>query len=145
MTSKTKNYLFVYGTLRKGFKHSFLSHIADDMEFVGTGAVIAAMFDIGEYPAIVPTKDKNVFVEGDVFEIKNTLKVFEILDEYEGFYQNDIEKSEYLRKKSLVRLEKGNNLFAWVYWYNFPVVGKQKIINTNYLEYLQQKQFAVNI
>jgi gamma-glutamylcyclotransferase (GGCT)/AIG2-like uncharacterized protein YtfP len=108
------------------------------MKFVGKGELLATLFDIGEYPAIIPAKQENEMVEGDIFEISHTRKVFKILDEYEGFYKNDLKNSEYLRKKSIIHLENGKNVTAWVYWYNFSVENKPKILNKNYLAYLQE-------
>ena len=146
MTSKQhkKHYLFVYGTLRKGFSHSFLNDIAMDMNLVAKGEINAEFFDIGEYPAALPTKEKNAHIEGDIFEINHPRKVLKILDDYEGFDRNDKKNSEYLRKKTNIQLISGDNLEAWVYWYNFPVNPLKKITNKSYLEYLQEKPLVIH-
>lgn len=145
MTSKIKNYLFVYGTLRKGFKNPILNEVMDNVKFIENGFIQASLFDIGEYPGIVPNNDKKSVVKGDVFEINDSKKVFKILDNYEGFYIRNINKSEYLRSKALIELSTGNKIIAWVYWYNFSVEGKQKINNSDYLEYLEQKLLPTNL
>jgi gamma-glutamylcyclotransferase (GGCT)/AIG2-like uncharacterized protein YtfP len=49
-----KEKVFVYGTLRKGFTlHMYLS---DKAKFVGAGTMKGVLYDLGEYPGVVPSK-----------------------------------------------------------------------------------------
>jgi gamma-glutamylcyclotransferase (GGCT)/AIG2-like uncharacterized protein YtfP len=65
-------------------------------------------------------------------------RVLKILDRYEGI-NTDGRPSEFVRKRSKIRLRSGREVMAWVYWYNFDLSKKVKIKQKNYLNYLKNK------
>ena len=130
-------YLFVYGTLRKDYDLKLKNKISDDLHYVGQGKVGASMYDIGRYPGAVRSA-KGDEVIGDVFQVTDVARVLKILDRYEGI-NTDGRPSEFVRKRSKIRLRNGKEVMAWVYWYEFDLSKKVKIKQKNYLNYLKNK------
>ena len=126
-----KDYLFVYGTLRKNYELKLKEQISNELEFIGTAKVGATLYDLGNYPGAIKEKGE---VIGDVFFIHNLEKVFSILDAYEG--------DDFTREREWIQLESGDYVQAWIYWYNKTPEGKQKIHDTDYLNYLKNKKTA---
>ena len=133
-----KNYLFVYGTLRKNYDLKLKNRVKDGLEYVGQAKIGAALYDIGRYPGAVKDKTGKEVV-GDVFLVNDPEGVFRVLDKYEGFAETSAANSEFVRRKGKVRLRSGKELNAWIYWYNFDLSGKTPIRYKNYLNYLKNK------
>ena len=51
------DYLFVYGTLRKGMDNPVKDHIMDDVDWIGEAQVKGKLYDIGNYTGAVPVND----------------------------------------------------------------------------------------
>jgi len=143
MNKEKPDYLFVYGTLRKGFEIPVQKRISGDIEWLGLSEIRGKMYDIGDYPAALPLQrhEKSV-IRGEVIKIKHPAKVMKLLDRYEGYDPKKLERSEYYRDKQKLVLENGQKIEAWVYWYNFPVDGKKRIRHKDYLNYLKKKRTA---
>ena len=137
-----ETYLFVYGTLRKGFSLLIPEKIAADIEWVGYSSVKGKLYDIGKYPGAVPDDSGDMFITGEIIKIKAPVTVFEFLDNYEDYDDEDLQASEYCRKKEWFSLEGGVRIEAWIYWYNFPVNNKKRIEENDYIKYLQKNQLA---
>jgi gamma-glutamylcyclotransferase (GGCT)/AIG2-like uncharacterized protein YtfP len=143
-----KEYLFVYGTLRKDYDLKLKDKVSDDLQYVGQGKVGAVMYDIGQYPGavkrkVIKTKSQTVReIIGDVFLINNPRKVFGVLDKYEGYSEKNIKSSEFVRKRNRVKLNSGKNINAWIYWYNYDPSDKPKIGNKDYLNYAKKKNIT---
>lgn len=133
-----KEYLFVYGTLRKDYDLKLKNKVSDDLQYVGQGKVGASLYDIGKYPGAVRSS-KGDEVIGDVFEVTDPERVLGILDKYEGIDPSG-RPSEFVRKRNKVRLRNGKEVTAWVYWYNFDPAKKLKIKYKNYLTYIDKKK-----
>ena len=131
-----KDYLFVYGTLRRKYDLKLKDRLMPFLEYVGQAKVGAALYDLGRYPGAV--KDKTgPEVIGDVFLIRDAARVLRVLDEYEGIQPD--RKGEFIREKGRVRLRDGRQLPAWIYWYNADPAGKVRIRYKDYLNYLKNK------
>ena len=140
MKTLEASYLFVYGTLRKEFLHPVKREIRNDVEWVGTSFIRGRLYDIGSYPgAVRATDNKSVTIKGEILKITHPGKVLRILDQYEGFDPASPENCEYYRDQEVVKLPNGDEIKAWVYWYNFPVKGKRRIRHKDYVEYLKKK------
>lgn len=141
MRVEEPHYLFVYGTLRTGFGNPVIKEIMQDVELIGESVIRGKLYDIGRYPGAVRITDRESgSIKGEVLKIMHPRKVLRILDQYEGFDPETPGKSEYCRDLTPVRLPKGKEVMAWVYWYNFPVEGKRRIRNNDYVDYLKTKQ-----
>ena len=122
-----KTFLFAYGTLRKGFQSEVAGKVDQYRLYLGTGKVKATMYDLGDYPGAIKTDDNTI--EGDVFELLDE-EVLQVLDEYEG--------DEYIREMVSIEMNPGENLTAWIYWYN-GTFDAGKLIKGDYRNYLKTK------
>lgn len=127
--------VFFYGTLMTPFNRPGRQRVNPKLSLVGRGTIQAALFDLGIYPAAVPTEDGSV-VWGEVYEILDTTSVLGTLDEIEGYRANEPETSLYTRVLADVTLEDGAVVDAWAYFYNAPLGRAQRIESGDYLEHL---------
>ncbi len=136
-----KDYLFVYGTLRKDYDLKLRKKVQNDLEYVGRAKVGASLYDLGSYPGAVKSNDGREVI-GDVFLVNDPGRVFQVLDKYEGYRENETSNSEFVRKRNRVKMSSGKNVNAWVYWYNFDTGNKTKIRQKDYLNYLKNKSIS---
>jgi len=132
--------LFVYGSLRKGFEHPAFTYIANYFHFSCHAKVKGLVYDLGEYPAAIPT-DSEHFISGELYTIKHKDEfcyAIGQLDDYEGINPGD--ESTSLYRRELVNVYTADEtLSAWVYWYNGPVEGFPVIPSGDVLEYMKQR------
>ncbi|HET9055857.1 MAG TPA: gamma-glutamylcyclotransferase family protein [Chitinophagaceae bacterium] len=133
-------YLFVYGSLRRGFHSEAYQYISNYFHFVGDAKVKGLLYDLGPYPAAVPVGDDR-FIVGELYEIKNKNEygwALAQLDDYEGL--NPIEGDIPFYKREAVEVFINDHIIrAWVYWFNQPVEGYPLITSGDVLEYFRQK------
>jgi gamma-glutamylcyclotransferase (GGCT)/AIG2-like uncharacterized protein YtfP len=127
--------VFFYGTLMMPFKRTARARIDRDLELRGRGTISAALFDLGIYPAAVPTPDARVY--GELYAMRRPSVVLTALDELEGYRPDDPATSLYTRELVPVRLDDGGISDAWVYFYNAPLGRAERIASGDYLEYLK--------
>ena len=132
------DYLFVYGTLRKNYDLKLKNRVSDHLQYVGQAKIGAALYDLGRYPGAI-RDNKGSEVIGDLFLLTEPQRVLKILDKYEGIPGPAGKETEFVRKKTSVRLRSGQQRTAWIYWYNFDPKDKIKIRYKNYLNYLKNK------
>ncbi|HEY1872155.1 MAG TPA: gamma-glutamylcyclotransferase family protein, partial [Chitinophagaceae bacterium] len=70
MNDREIHNLFVYGSLRSGFKSPAYQYVSQFFSFVGNAKVKGKLFDLGSYPAAVPV-DEEYFVIGELYTIKH--------------------------------------------------------------------------
>ncbi|HEX3024931.1 MAG TPA: gamma-glutamylcyclotransferase family protein [Chitinophagaceae bacterium] len=139
MKSVTK--LFVYGSLRSGFRSAAYGYISRYFNFLGDAKVKGSLYDMGEYPAAVATVENN-FVVGELYEIKDEEEfvwALAQLDDYEGLNVEIGEQALYKRELVTVYINDKTEQ-GWIYWFAGPVEGKQIIASGDMLEYLHQKK-----
>jgi gamma-glutamylcyclotransferase (GGCT)/AIG2-like uncharacterized protein YtfP len=129
------DHVFFYGTLMAPFNRPGRQRITPKLTYVGRGAIRAALFDLGIYPAAIPADDDST-VRGEVYETFDTPSVLSVLDEIEGFRPNEPDRSLYTRVLTDVVLEDGSARKAWAYFYNAPLGRAQRIESGDYLEHL---------
>src|SRR5262245_23555263 len=100
----------------------------------GTGTIAAALFDLGVYPAAVPSQSARV--RGEVFEMTDAAAVLNALDETEGYDPGSSSSSLYVRSVVDVTLDDRSFVAAWVYFYNAPLGAARAIDSGDYLQYL---------
>src|SRR5690349_21740265 len=132
--------LFVYGSLRSGFKSPVYEYISRFFDLVGEARVRGKLFDMGSYPAGIPTND-NSFIVGELYKAKQDNDfswAIGQLDDYEGVAVEPDEVQLYRREITEVYL---NNQVshAWIYWYNGDVSGRTLIGSGDLMEHLQKK------
>jgi len=127
--------VFFYGTLMTPFNRTGRLGVDDHLAFRGRGTIAAALFDLGIYPAAVPSSDSRV--SGEVYEMTEPVTVLRALDETEGYRPGEPEASLYTRKPAPVTLADGTTVRAWVYFYNAPLGRAERIQSGDYLEHLK--------
>jgi len=102
-------YLFVYGTLRRGVKNKFSELLAAKSQFLDEARLAGRLYDFGEHPGAVLSADPGDWVRGEVFQLNDPPGILETLDQYEG--------PEFERVATSATLSSGRELTAWVYVY----------------------------
>ena len=123
--------LFFYGTLMAGFDRRTRAGIDAKLSFLGRGSIAATLFDLGLYPAAVPSTEHRVW--GEVYQVSDAATVLAALDEIEGYTPADLDRSLYLRHLTPVTLNEGRTVEAWVYFYNAPLGRASRIPSGDYL------------
>ena len=141
MNTKAVYHLFVYGSLRKGFQSPVYEYISQFFEFVGDATVRGRLYDLGTYPAAVPTTEE-AFITGELYRIRNEHEfswAMGQLDDYEGLTVEAGETPLYRRDVCAIRIN-GQEISAWVYWFNGDVSAKPVIASGDMMEYLNQNK-----
>jgi len=121
------DYIFVYGTLRRDANSKMHPLLAKHAAFVDNAGYRGKLYKIDYYPGAVPSDDPNDVVQGEVYRLHQADVVLPLLDQYEEFGPEFPEPNEYSRKKQAVLLESGRTVTAWVYIYNHPIAGLDRI------------------
>ena len=129
--------VFFYGTLMAGFDRRRRAGIDNKLVYVGRGAIRAALFDLGLYPAAIPAPDGHVW--GEVYEMTDAPAVLAALDEIEGYRSEHPDRSLYLRQETEVVLPDGHVAMASAYFYNAPLGRAPRIPSGDYLEYVKAR------
>jgi gamma-glutamylcyclotransferase (GGCT)/AIG2-like uncharacterized protein YtfP len=127
--------VFFYGTLMTPFNRTGRLRIDQHLAFRGRGSINGALFDLGIYPAAVPSSDGCVW--GEVYEMTFPSIVLTALDEVEGYRPGEPEASLYTRKIATVTMDDGSVVEAWTYFYNAPLGRAERIESGDYLEHLK--------
>lgn len=133
-------YLFVYGTLRKGVPCNKNDLLRKDASFIGMGKIHGELFDTGNYPAFTPSFTDTAWVTGEVYKIRKTARLFNLIDKYEEYQKFNRAPQEYARCRVHAFLEDGCQVIAWVYQYQQAVTSMKKIESGDYRLYLGQKR-----
>jgi len=133
--------LFVYGSLRSGFRSPAYEYISRYFDLIGEAKAKGKLFDLGDYPAAIPTDDDK-FISGELYRIKNENEfswAIGQLDDYEGVHVGFDETQLYRRNIAEVHI---NNEIttAWIYWYHGDIEGKPMIESGDVLQYMEQKR-----
>lgn len=132
--------LFVYGSLRSGFRNPVYEYLTRYFHLLGEAVVKGKLYDLGEYPAAAATNDE-IYISGELYGINNPLEfswAIGQLDDYEGLNVEEGEKAMYKREEVIAYI-KGEPHKAWIYWFNGEISGKPEIESGDLLQYLQQK------
>ena len=132
--------LFVYGSLRSGFRNPVYEYLTKYFHLLGEAVVKGKLYDLGEYPAAAST-DEEKFISGELYSINNPLEfswAIGQLDDYEGLNTEEGETPLYKREE-VIAYQKGEPQAAWIYWFNGAMTDKPEIESGDLLQYLQQK------
>jgi gamma-glutamylcyclotransferase (GGCT)/AIG2-like uncharacterized protein YtfP len=128
------DYIFVYGTLRRGADTVMSRLLSQHANFVDTATYRAHLYKVNGYPGVVPSNDPNDKVQGDVYQIHHADVILPLLDHYEEVGLGFPEPNEYTRRKQTVLLNNGCAIEAWVYIYNHPTEGLELIRPGNFIQ-----------
>ena len=113
--------LFVYGTLTDRSRLAAVVGPSITWRVVGRASVGGALYDCGEYPALVASAASDDSVLGVLLEFDDD-RALARLDAYEG-----IDSGLYIRTELEVRLRDGARQTAWGYVYNRSTAGLPRI------------------
>jgi gamma-glutamylcyclotransferase (GGCT)/AIG2-like uncharacterized protein YtfP len=138
MTSQGVYHLFVYGSLRSGFRSQAYEYISRFFTLVGDARVKGILFDLGTYPAGVKTNEEK-YIIGELYRIRDEGEfswAFGQLDDYEGVNEEGSETPLYRREITEAHID--NKIIpAWIYWFNGDTSGKPVIESGDLLHYLR--------
>lgn len=118
-------FLFVYGTLRRGFTNPAAQRLWEQAEWLGETTAPGSLYQVTDwYPGFVPNENEPT-VHGDLLQVPAT--VFAFLDDYEG--------DEYERQ--LITLSDQRK--AWTYVWLGPTPPAQRIPSGRFTP--QEKDF----
>lgn len=140
MTNPGVFQLFVYGSLRSGFRSPVYEYISRFFKFIGDAKVKGKLYDMGSYPAGVPGVD-DTFIIGELYQAKNEHEfswAIGQLDDYEGVSVEADEIQLYRREVVEVHINEKTTT-AWIYWYNGDTSGRTVIDSGDMMEYLKNK------
>jgi gamma-glutamylcyclotransferase (GGCT)/AIG2-like uncharacterized protein YtfP len=122
------NYLFVYGTLMKGFSNDFAKKLHSFSVLVGNATFPGRLYTVSWYPGAIHLPTASTRVHGEVYRLPSLPDLLPELDEYEDIY-DDENLSLYIRRSIPVQMENGPILNCWVYLYN-QVLTDLKVIDS---------------
>jgi len=134
-------HLFVYGSLRSGFRSPAYEYISRYFDLVGSAKVKGKLYDLGEYPAAKPGSDDK-FIIGELYRIKNENEfswAMGQLDDYEGVHVGFDDTQLYCREIAEAYID-DKTIAAWIYWYHGDVTDKPVIESGDVLQYMEQKR-----
>ncbi len=132
--------LFVYGSLRSGFRNPVYQYLTQYFHLLGEAVVKGQFFDNGSHPVAIPT-NKEHFITGELYMVNNQEEfawAMEQLDDYEGLNVEEGEQPLY-RRELVDAFQSGLASKAWIYWFNHSVDGMPAIETGDVLKYLQEK------
>ncbi|WP_207495186.1 gamma-glutamylcyclotransferase family protein [Aridibaculum aurantiacum] len=132
--------IFVYGSLRSGFKHPAYDYVSKYFTFISNAKVRGCLYDMGSFPAALPCEDDS-FIIGELYDLKEDADfswAIEQLDEYEGVNPEEGETAMYRRDVTEV-FYNDTSTTAYIYWFNGDVTGNPIIASGDVLQFIQQK------
>ncbi|MHB1696598.1 MAG: gamma-glutamylcyclotransferase family protein [bacterium] len=132
MTDNNKEYLFVYGTLKRDIGNDMYHLLAKHAKYIDDATWSGKLYLVETYPGAVRSDNPLDAVHGEVFLLNNPDNVLPGLDEYEECSDNFPEPKLYKRIKDKVHLATGDIINAWIYIYNLPVDNLKEIKSGNF-------------
>jgi gamma-glutamylcyclotransferase (GGCT)/AIG2-like uncharacterized protein YtfP len=126
--------LFVYGTLRKGFRsHELLQRF--HARQLGNGCVRGCLYDLGEHPGATESEHAVDQVHGELYFLPQASAAFRVLDRFEGCDPAKPEFNLFERRETTVKLARGRQVRAWIYWLPLAHASGRRIITGKYAPY----------
>ena len=125
------NLLFVYGTLLDE-DNEYAHYLENNSKFYSYGKIKGKLYDIGEYPGAILSDQGNEYIHGVILEINDPENVLPVIDDYEGFGDDQPQPNEFIRV--LTEVETGVGMLnCWIYLYNLSVEELPQIKSGRYI------------
>jgi len=139
------DYLFVYGTLRRGAVRTdagerAFAQLNAAASFVERASMDGRLFEVDGCPGACYQFAVGSLVIGELYEVDDVAGLFAALDAYEESDSHFAEPREYQRQRVPVALDSGSVVYAWVYLYNCPIDGLPLIESGDYLHWQGEKE-----
>ena len=123
-TGSDPELLFVYGTLRS--RGSAAARLAP-ARLLGAASYRGRLYDLGDYPGVVPSADPADVVRGELFALPSAAApLLAELDRYEG--------PEFRRVRARVRPDGASAVESWIYLYAREVAQLPRVASGDYGE-----------
>lgn len=129
-TSGVRNFLFVYGTLMRGFPLHTHLNAGVGSRYLGPGKITGRLFDLGEYPGALPGSGAET-VCGEIYELLNP----DLLDQIDGVEGAPPHGHLFHRRRVRVIRPDGEEIEAWCYFYNDSFAGGDPISSGDYRQF----------
>ena len=129
---RTTGHLFVYGTLSPRHAPPEIAATVGRLRPVGPASVRGRLYDLGEYPGAVLSKNSRTLIHGEVFELPTDAQTLSSLDSYEGFEPAKPSSSLFVRRAMPVVMDDGTRVRCWIYVYNGAVKDAQPVRSGRY-------------
>jgi gamma-glutamylcyclotransferase (GGCT)/AIG2-like uncharacterized protein YtfP len=103
--------LFVYGTLKSGFRNRFALRLRREATLLGRAHMPGRLYRVRWYPGMRPARSSEDVVSGELYKLRQPSNTLKALDEYEEQYRRELHHAT---------LENGRAFPAWVYMYKKP-------------------------
>jgi gamma-glutamylcyclotransferase (GGCT)/AIG2-like uncharacterized protein YtfP len=110
-------FLFVYGTLRRGFDHPMARCLAQSAAYRGEASCAGRLYRVAHYPGLVLADDQAARVHGDLYALGQDAALLAAIDAYEGCGADDPPPHPYARQRTEVICADGAHCTAWTYVY----------------------------
>ena len=127
-------YLFVYGTLMRGFDHPMSRLLSQNAEFIGEAQCRGRLYLIRHYPGLLLSDQPGDVVHGELYRMYEPRQALATFDDYEHCGPTFAQPTAYLRQVLPVTRMDGTVSEAWTYVYNWPVVETKRIASGRFLE-----------
>ena len=132
--------LFVYGSLRSGFRNPVYEYLTRYFHLLGEAIVKGKLYDKVDYPVAISTSEEK-FISGELYAVNNPAEfswAIVQLDDYEGLNVEAGEQPLY-KREAVTAYQNSHPSQAWIYWFNGSTNGLSEIASGDLLQYLQQK------
>jgi pyruvate carboxylase len=109
-------YLFVYGSLKRGFGGQEATEISQQLNWIGQAEVYGKLYDLGRYCAAILDRTEDSVIKGELLEIPDA-SMLKQLDEYEEYDALAPYRGLFVRQKAQTLIN-GRIVEAWIYTYN---------------------------
>ncbi len=133
MADQSKEYLFVYGTLKKDIGNDMYRLLAKHAQFVSDAAWNGKLYMVEDYPGAISSNNPDDTVYGELYLLNNPDNILPSLDDYEECSDKFPKPTLFKRIKDDVRLDNGDIVSAWIYIYNMPVDNLIRIKSGNFI------------
>ena len=124
-----QDYLFVYGTLLKEVGHPMAEFLARRARHVDSAKTPGRLYDLGPYPGMLEPAGGQDWVQGELYELTETVATLAALDKYESL---GTDPPLFVRQRGMVTLASGEAVSAWLYIYCGPMERARLIASGDY-------------
>jgi gamma-glutamylcyclotransferase (GGCT)/AIG2-like uncharacterized protein YtfP len=141
MTAHPGSLLFVYGTLRRAVGAPVHALFQKHARFFDDGHIGGSLYDLGNYPGLVPSTAGSDWVRGEVYVLRTPQPSLRLLDRYEGVEgTRSGEPAQYARLQLPVTTRRHGRVSAWTYVYLLEVADGARIVSGDYVLHLRGRR-----
>lgn len=139
-----KNYLFAYGSLLTGSGVAPIDRLMRKADLISPGYVQGRLYDLGDYPGVVLSRNPEERVWGRVYRMPST--AWAALDDYEGIGKINPRSSEFVRQNvDVFCLDTPEKLSCWIYVYNGKPSRRSLIPGGDYIAHRTERKTGGHI